>query len=56
MAAADEKLILIGRHAEDVGGRIVEPGQPLGPDVDPGVLERLKAEELVAKPKTDKES
>lgn len=36
--------VLVSDHAEDVGGAIVEPGQPLPDDVDDEVLERLEAE------------
>jgi hypothetical protein len=36
--------VLIARHAEDVGGAIVEPGDPLPDNVDSDVVERLEAE------------
>lgn len=36
--------ILNSDHAEDVGGVVVEPGQPIPADADAEVLERLEAE------------
>lgn len=36
--------VLISDHAEDVGGVIVEPGDPLPDDVDDDVVERLEAD------------
>jgi hypothetical protein len=46
---------LRSRHAEDVGGVIVEPGQAIPDSADPDVVERLHARGLVTsdKPKTD---
>lgn len=35
--------VLRARHAIDVGGRIVEPGQPIPDDVDADVVKRLQA-------------
>lgn len=40
--------VLISDHAEDVGGVIVEPGQPLPDNVDGAVLERLEADGKLA--------
>jgi hypothetical protein len=40
--------ILTGRHAEDVGGQIVEPGGEIPKDADPKVLERLERQGLLA--------
>jgi hypothetical protein len=36
--------VLISSHAEDVGGRIVEPGDAIPDGADADVLERLEAE------------
>jgi hypothetical protein len=38
---------LRSRHAEDVGGTIVEPGQPIPDDADPDVVKRLEDEGLI---------
>ena len=40
--------VLTGAHAEDVGGYVVEPGQPIPNDADPEVVKRLEAEGLLA--------
>ena len=46
-----------GSHAEQVGTRVVEPGDPIPDDADPAVVRRLTAAGLVeddapkAKPK-----
>jgi hypothetical protein len=39
--------VLIGAHAEDVGGYVVEPGQPIPDDADPEVVARLEADGLL---------
>jgi hypothetical protein len=48
--------VLIGNHAEDVGGgRVVEPGQPIPADADPAVIARLEADgrvRVTRKPKS----
>lgn len=36
--------VLRSAHAEDVGGSVVEPGQPIPDDADPEVVKRLEAE------------
>lgn len=46
--------ILSGRHAELVGGHVVEPGQPIPDDAEPEALKALQARGVVrdaAKPK-----
>jgi hypothetical protein len=40
--------VLTGAHAEDVGGYVVEPGQPIPDDADPKVVKRLQADGLLA--------
>jgi hypothetical protein len=49
---------LHSRHAEDVGGVIVEPGQPIPDDADADVVNRLQERGLVAddKPATKRSS
>ena len=39
---------LRSRHAEDVGGVIVEPGQPIPDDADPDDVKRLEDAGLLA--------
>jgi hypothetical protein len=39
--------ILQSAHAEDVGGRIVEPGEPIPDDADDDVVARLEADGLI---------
>jgi hypothetical protein len=39
--------VLTSRHAEDVGGVIVEPGQPIPRSADPDVVQRLEDAGLV---------
>jgi hypothetical protein len=39
--------VLQSRHAEDIGGRIVEPGQPIPDDVDADAVKRLEARGLI---------
>jgi hypothetical protein len=39
----DVTKVLESAHAEDVGGQIVEPGQPIPDDADPEIVERLEA-------------
>jgi hypothetical protein len=43
--------VLTSTHAEDVGGRIVEPGQEIPDDADPEVVKRLEAEGKLHEPK-----
>jgi hypothetical protein len=45
---------LQSRHAEDVGGVIVEPGQPIPDDADADVVNRLQERGLVADDKPDR--
>lgn len=40
--------VLTGAHAEDVGGYVVEPGQPIPDDADPQVVARLQEDGLLA--------
>lgn len=45
--------VLRGAHAEDVGdGRVIEPGQEIPPDADPGVVARLSDEGKVGETRT----
>jgi hypothetical protein len=41
---AEQVLSSTHTHAEDVGGAIVEPGDPIPAGADPEVLERLEAD------------
>lgn len=43
--------VLTSRHAEDVGGVIVEPGQPIPRGADPGVVQRLEDAGLIRESK-----
>jgi hypothetical protein len=45
-----KQRVLTGAHAEDVGGHVVEPGQPIPADADPDVVNRLEAEGKVRAP------
>lgn len=40
--------VLMSAHAEDVGGRLVEPGQEIPEDADADVVQRLEAEGKVS--------
>lgn len=39
--------VLRAAHAEDVGGQIVEPDQPIPDDADPEVVKRLQKDGLI---------
>jgi hypothetical protein len=40
-------MTYIGTHAVDVGGQVVEPGQPIPGDADPQIVRRLERDGFV---------